>query len=97
MRGVVVAAMFGCWKKAKGAATEFWVAVRDETGSKPDCPDRKLSRFLLTTNVQRSMTERKIVGQREMYVKCIHAWNAWRRKESTSLNYYANAKVPAFQ
>jgi hypothetical protein len=29
-----------------------------------------------------------------MYVKCLHAWNAWRRGEATSLQYYAKAPLP---
>ena len=39
----------------------------------------------------------KAAPDREFYVKCIHAWNAWRRNETTNLNYYADADVPAIK
>ncbi len=73
----------------------FWTAVRDATGPKPDCADRKLEKWLWTTVLKRTTTERVIVGTREMYVKCIHAWNAWRKNEATNLAYFAKAKTPA--
>jgi hypothetical protein len=30
-----------------------------------------------------------------MFVKCLHAWNAWRRDTVTDLKYHAQAKIPA--
>ena len=97
-RGPVVAAMLKTWNKSKNAATEFWTAVRDETGSKPDSADRKLAKFLITSRLQpRGGTEFKSASGRETYVKCLHAWNAWRKGEPTSLAYHANSKIPAAQ
>jgi hypothetical protein len=96
-RSSVVAAMFACWDKAKGPATLFWEAVRDETGSTPVAPDRKLAHYLLTTFVNLGSgagRPRKADG-REIYAKCLHAWNAWRKGEKTDLRYYAEAPVPA--
>lgn len=102
LRQPVVAAMFATWSKAKQQASEFWSTVRDETGVSPTTPDRKLARFLVTTSMTRggSGTYRgklKAAGTREIYVKCLHAWNAWRKGESTNLNYYAEAKIPSIQ
>lgn len=95
-RAPVVGAMFRTWKKSKQAATEFWTAVRDESGSKPDCADRKLAKFLVTSRLTTKPTSTaKPASQRETFVKCIHAWNAWRSGESTNLNYHASSKSPA--
>lgn len=96
-RQAVVAAMFASWMKAKQDATTFWTAVRDETGEKPTLPDRKLAKFLCTTGQYATGVGRKVktAGTREMYCKCLHGWNAWRKGESTNLNYYEDAKVPA--
>lgn len=96
MRSPVVAAMFMTWKKAKGASKEFWEAVRDETGTKPDLPDRKLARFLITNVLhhRKSAPDKKSTLSREMMVKCIHAWNAWRTDGPTTLPYHANSPIP---
>lgn len=97
-RGPVAAAMFATWLKSRKDATAFWCAVRDETGETPQKADRKLSRFLLTMNVAGGTGGKAPASRRashpEFYAKCIHAWNAWRRGETTDLKYYADAKVP---
>lgn len=96
----VVAAMVSTYRKAQKAALEFWTAVRDETGVKPDLPDRRLAKFLSITVSDQgahstAASKRFRITSREYFVKCIHAWNAWRKNESTQLNYHVNAKVPA--
>lgn len=98
-RQAVAAAMMGTWQKSQSDSTKFWMAVRNETGDKPTLPDRKLARYLLTVSVNKGPGSKKIkVGTgREMYVKCIHAWNAWRRGETSNLQYYADADVPAIK
>jgi hypothetical protein len=95
-RSAVVAAMFACWQKAQGPATVFWTAVRDETGSTPAAPDRKLARYLLTTGVNNGAGANKtrVADGREIYVKSLHSWNAWRRGENTDLRYYAEKPIP---
>lgn len=98
-RGPVVAAMFGSWLKSCSAATTFWCAVRDETGGSPTLPDRKLARFLMMAGVAtgRGTARVRSAEPREMYVKCIHAWNAWRKDETTDLRYYADKDIPSFR
>ncbi len=54
-RAPVIGAMFGTWQKAKGAATEFWTKVRDETDSSPGMPTRKRESVELATSPERSM------------------------------------------
>jgi hypothetical protein len=96
MRGPVAAAMYLTWIKDRKDANEFWSAVRDETGISPELPDRKLARYLLTTtiNVGHGTQGNRKGTQREFYVKCLHAWNAWRKRGPTDLKYYPEAKLP---
>jgi hypothetical protein len=100
-RGPVVSAMQLTFQKSMRDANEFWLAVRDGTGQAPKKPDRVLHRFLLTKTVANdgSPHRRRSVGSlcppREMFVKCLHAWNAWRRDTTTDLKYHAQGKVPS--
>ncbi len=98
-RAPVVAAMFQTWNKSHRDAVVFWTAVRDETGAKPSLPDRTLARFLLTTGVDTGLganrAESKKADRRAFFVKCLHAWNAWRRQTTTDLKYMAAAKIPS--
>jgi hypothetical protein len=98
-RGPVASAMYATFCKSRKASNEFWLAVRDGTGSSPKSPDRVLHRYLLTKSVKRKVGNRagttQIAGSREMYVKCLHAWNAWRRDTTTELKYHAQGKIPA--
>lgn len=93
----VMAAMLQTFLKSAVKSTEFWTAVRDETGSSPDCPDRVLSKWLSQAKVKgRSPTRSGMtVTTREMVARCIHGWNAWRRGERTNLRYYADKEVPS--
>jgi hypothetical protein len=102
IRVPVVAAMYGSWKKSQAKAREFWTSVRDETGAKPMLPDRKLAKWLSINSVRSGRgasadrPQSRQAPQREFYVRCIHAWNAWRKDESTDLKYFKGAKIPAF-
>ncbi len=99
-RSPVVAAMMACWHKNRAEATLFWESVRDETDPTPEAPSRRLAKFLLTTAMEkgaRSGTPKRFrTKSREYYVKSQLAWNAFRRKESTTLKYHANAKLGTF-
>lgn len=97
-RVAVFAAMFGSYCVSKSDAEKFWVAVMEETGTSPNLPDRKLARFLLLYHSKKASgsdkSARYRVTDKEYYVKCVHAWNAWRKGETTNLNYFADAKIP---
>jgi hypothetical protein len=96
----VTAAMFLTHQKDASDAETFWTAVRDETGSGPEVPDRRLSKFLLLSisgggGRSRGSTTKKIVSNREVFVKCLQAWNAWRQdRETVELRYYTDNAVP---
>lgn len=98
-RSPVVAAMYASYQKSKRSANEFWLAVRDGSGTYHKKPDRVLNRFLLSKAVKTgggwSRKASALCSTREMFVKCLHAWNAWRRDTTTDLKYHAQAKIPA--
>lgn len=99
-RAAVVSAMYATWQRSKKASNEFWLAVREGTGVSPKVPDRVLNRYLLSHGVGANGGDRKrrktaTASTREMFVKCLHAWNAWRRDTTTDLKYHAQGKIPA--
>lgn len=99
-RSGVVAGMFATYNKAKKMATEFWQAVRDETGATPDCPDRQLAKWLGQVVVwhlaETPGLKQRRADSREMYVRSIHCWNAYRRGEKLErMKYHKKAKVPS--
>ena len=75
-RGPVAAAMHHCWIKSHRAATEFWEAVRDETGPAPTCPDRRVAKFLSSMKVDVGIGSKaapaRRAKQREFFVRCMH-------------------------
>lgn len=100
-RIAVAAAIYGTWERNRKLAEAFWCSVRDETGERPDLPDRRLAKYLTTISVNNGQGASGPRSRREtpraFFVKCIHAWNAWRKGEKTELKYYIDAKVPAIQ
>ena len=97
MRASVVAAMLLTYRKDASAALAFWIEVRDGTNPNPNAPSRVLQSFLMTRSVASSsytVSGRTQATPREMAVKSLHAWNAFRRNEPTRLNYYADKPIP---
>ena len=90
-RSGVVACMFRSYLASKRIATEFWNFVVEESHPKPRNATRTLARFL-----QEVASTKNADGwdPRALYVKSIHAWNAWQRGETTALMYFKNAEVP---
>jgi hypothetical protein len=98
LRGPVVCAMMATYRKAPRVSAEFWKTVMEESAPDRDDVTRVLARFLVRASIANSRgkknADKELVGQREMYVKCIHAWNAFRNGEATRLNYHAKAPLP---
>lgn len=99
-RAPVINAMMITYRSKPRIATDFWEAVRDETEDQ-GTPTRLLARYLLTSVLSGGRSggktgagADKIASSREMYAKSIHAWNAWRAGEPTTLRYVATAPVP---
>lgn len=94
-RSPVVTAMLATYRQGPIVSTRFWEAVRDETADKGD-PTRTLAKFLTSVVMAGGRgSAGRAVGFNEVYAKCIHAYNAWRRNEPLErLNYFANAELP---
>lgn len=94
-RSPVAAAMLVTFDKNLLLAEEFWEAVRDGEMIKRSDPRMTLREFLVNSSVKSTSAKGgAAVSQREMYVKCIHAWNAYLSGKTTSLKYYANKPIP---
>jgi hypothetical protein len=96
-RSPVMAAMLLTYERDATAASLFWEAVRDETGTDPDSADRRLARWIATTSFNRAQGVRaprsRKAEPREFFVKCLRALNAWRKGQPDQLRYYADAEL----
>jgi len=91
----VVAAMFATWSKDATAAKAFWDHTREQDHEDPKHPTRKLGRFLELSILDPTDPQTKQKWDtRAFYVKCIHAWNAFRAGEGTDLKYHPTAPLP---
>jgi len=86
----VIGAAFATWAFDETLANEFWTMVREEAGKTKECPTRVLAKFLQDILLDRSIQW----PPRALYVKCCHAWNAWRGGRGTSLKYTNGAPLP---
>lgn len=98
-RSPVIAAMIVTFRKCSADAETFWEEVRDGENLKSSSPTLKLRNYLLSTNTAfgrgvNAPSLNKAASTREMYCKCIIAWNAYRRGDSTILKYYADKETP---
>lgn len=96
-RKPVVAAMARTWFKSRVAATEFWEAVKTGSDADPSSPSRRLRDYLLKSALfagRGAGSGKKTAFPREMFVKCLHAWNAWRSERTTDLKYHPKAPIP---
>lgn len=91
----VVAAMYMTWKAAPQRSGEFWQLVASEKHPDANNATRVLARFLTAEVVGRSRRGGMRWDRRAVRVKCLHAWNAYWRKQSTVLKYVAEAPIPA--
>lgn len=97
-RTAVVTAMMATFDRNATAAGEFWAMVRDESHPHRDDPTRVLAKFLTVASIRSATSSgrsaKQLVGVREMYVKSLHAWNAWRAGTRTTLRFYPEAADP---
>jgi len=84
------AAMFATYHRDFDTCECFWDAVRDGTGE-TNCATRTLQMFL---KMRLLPQDKDKWNTRAVYVKCIHAWNAFKRGETTSLKYHKTAPLP---
>lgn len=95
-RAGVVAAMFNTYTKDLDSATEFWRWTKDEDHPTATHPTRRLAEFLKSYSLEQhgAGPGLKQFDARAFYVKCVHAWNAYRRGSSTDMKYHAKAPSP---
>lgn len=98
LRQASINAMMSTYNRGPNKARDFWTSVKKEDNPDPQHPTRVLARYLVRVvsagSNSRSGAGKVIAGMREQYVKCLHAWNAWRKGEKTALNYHAKAPIP---
>jgi len=98
-KGPVVAAMAATWEKCQRDAEIFWAQVRDGEGLSKSMPSYRVREYLRET-VSDFGAGARVIGMRratdhEIISKCISGWNAYRRKQSTALKYFADKPIPA--
>lgn len=97
-RGPVVAAMILTWERCHEDAYTFWTQVRDGEYLTRKMPAYRLrdylSRHNVTSNGGRLNTEMIPATSHEVISKCITAWNAFRREQTTDLKYFADKPIP---
>jgi hypothetical protein len=82
----VISAMILTYERDRAASDHFWRAVRDGYEANPIAASRTLQLFLLSASN---------FDPREVHVKCIHAWNAYRRGETLAiLKFHPSAPNP---
>jgi hypothetical protein len=95
-RTPAVAALFKTFEKDQGAAHQFWDLVQQESHTDQNNPTRWLARLLLQISGRTKKVESrsKNWSTRAIYVKCLLAWNAWRRGTVTDGKYHASSAIP---
>ncbi len=93
-RRAVIAAMMNTAEKNREAARKFWTDIRDGEVKKTD-PSRTLRDFLLGYSVDhgRGSQYSKKATEKEVYRKCLVAWNAFRKNTTTSLKVFNDSKI----
>ena len=99
LRSPVIAAMISTYRKCSSGAEIFWEEVRDGERLSAKDPSFKLRNYLLTTSIGygRGVNANMLnasAAPKEMYAKCIVAWNAYRTDGTTSLKYFAGKETP---
>lgn len=101
LRAPVTGAMAATFHVSQKAAREFWMEVRDGSNPDPRNPSRVLQKWLLGAAVSTGRgacpSGRRPDSRRGMFVRCLHAWNAWRDGTATDLKYYDAAKIPTLK
>lgn len=77
----VVAAMARTWTRDADEALEFWTKLRDDCDDPKDSPIRRLYKFLLTRKIGAVKDASESVSNREVFVRCLLAWNEARGEE----------------
>lgn len=90
-RSGVIACMYRSYNADAKLAEQFWSMVHDESAPQPAHPTRVLAKFLQELDMP---VCRNKWDSRAIYVKCLHAWNAWQSNDQTNLKYFPESDIP---
>lgn len=93
----VIAAFILFHRKDDSDADVFCQAVRDGDMLKRTEPAYALREYLVQISTGEKYGKKSLsmfALNREIFVKCIHAWNAYRKGKTTQLKYHAEADMP---
>lgn len=96
-RACVIATMFKTWRKDADQSRSFWEMVLRNDHPEVTHPTRKLHDLLLEATMRTKLegsNKQSAWSMVAIHVKCIHAWNAYRRGTTTDLKYYASSPIP---
>lgn len=97
-RSPVIAAMIVTFKKCAADAEVFWEQVRDGDNLPASSPALRLRNYLLSTSISfgRGVNAESLnasASVKEMYAKCLVAWNAYRSGGTTQLKYFPGKEI----
>jgi hypothetical protein len=93
----VSAAIWDTYHADETDSKVFWEQVRDASKNTVSQPANRLSHFLAESRIEKNghhSAGKQLVTLRAVYVKCLHAWNAYRNGSVTDLKYHASAGIP---
>lgn len=94
-RAPVIAAIHKTWFKNEPAAADFWTRVKEEDHPEVDHPSRVLATFLRDSIVSDRQSKAAMrFSPDSFYIKCIHAWNAYRGGHRTALRVHDGSSFP---
>jgi hypothetical protein len=95
-RRSVVGAMIKTAEKARDDSRKFWINVRDGENFCKGKADKSLRDFLISYSVNhgRGAQYSRKFNDKDIFRKCIVAWNAFRRGESTQLKIFNGLTDP---
>lgn len=95
-RAPIAAAMYLTYCRLDESATTFWQMVRDRNHPEVSHATRVLEKWLGESLNKRGTSGRQAVQwtPRAVFVKCIHAWNAFRNRRTTDLKYHPGSPIP---
>lgn len=91
-RKVVVAAMINTFRVDEDISKKFWKSVRDGEMLRRKMPQFYLREFLLNATMSYRDPKKIRVTDREMYYKCVKAWNHFRNNKQIKTVYYRGRK-----
>lgn len=81
-RAVVVSSMWKMWNINKSDCSKFWTEVQNNSNPNPLSGSRYLRDELYTTTIHGKTPKRsRLLTPKELHIRCILSWNAWRRNQ----------------